>query len=71
MWRMSIGRSLASQYFSQSGVREASFSTNSGREASGPQGLAAEDALPALRAVAPEGVHLEIPEVEQRDQVVE
>jgi hypothetical protein len=35
------------------------------------QDLTAEDALPALRAVAPEDVHLELLEVEQRDQIVE
>ena len=35
------------------------------------ENLAAEDALPALCAAAPEYVHLEFLEVEQRDQVVQ
>ena len=44
------------------------------RPARGHQGLGedltAEDPLPALSAAAPEDVHLELLEVEQRDQVV-
>jgi hypothetical protein len=35
------------------------------------ENLAAEDALPAFCAAAPKDVHLELFEVEQRNQVIE